>query len=74
MSSSLLSDASLSVLAVAVVLGVYIRLFAGSTSLVHPLLLGKQSELSPTREKGQTGVFRNWATGHGSPVSTRMRQ
>lgn len=68
MSNPLLSDASLTVLAVAIALGLYIRVFSGATPLVHPLLLGKQSEVSRTRTKGQSGIFRNWATGHGAPV------
>jgi hypothetical protein len=42
--------------------------FSGITPLVHPLLLGKQSDVGQVRRKGETAVYRNWATGQGSPV------
>lgn len=38
--------------------------------LVHPLLLGKQSEVSPVRKENESGVYRSFATGHGTPVSS----
>jgi long-chain acyl-CoA synthetase len=37
--------------------------------LVHPLLLGRQAEVSPVRQEGESGVYRSFATGHGTPVS-----
>lgn len=43
--------------------------FARPSALVHPLLLGKQAEVSPVRKEGESGVYRSFATGHGSPVS-----
>lgn len=46
----------------------YIRFFSAATPLAHPLLLGKQSEVSSTRAKGQSGIYRSWATGLDTPV------
>ena len=61
---------NLTVFLLALLLGllVYNRLFAQPQPLVHPLLLGKQSEPSAVRKEGETGVYRSWATGHGTPV------
>lgn len=42
---------------------------ARPSPLVHPLLLGKQSEVSPVRKEGESAVYRSFATGHGTPVS-----
>jgi long-chain acyl-CoA synthetase len=52
-----------------VVLLVYLRFFSRPEPLVHPLLLGKQSEVSNVRNEGETGIYRSWATGQGTPVS-----
>lgn len=52
----------------AVILLLYSR-FSRPTALVHPLLLGKQAEVSPVRKEGESGVYRSFATGHGTPVS-----
>jgi long-chain acyl-CoA synthetase len=41
--------------------------------LVHPLLLQKQSDVSQTRKEGESAVYRNWATGHGTPVRPSRR-
>ena len=49
---------------------IYHRFFSIPSPIVHPLLLGKQSDVSSVRKKGESGVYRNWATGQGSPVST----
>ncbi len=46
----------------------YSRFFSSVSPLVHPLLLGKQSEVSAVRRKGETGIYRSFATGQGSPV------
>jgi long-chain acyl-CoA synthetase len=43
--------------------------FSRPSPLVHPLLLGKQSEVSAVRKEGETGVYRSFATGQGTPVS-----
>ncbi len=48
---------------------IYHRFFATPNPLVHPLLLGKQSDVGNVRKPGETGVYRSWATGQGSPVS-----
>ena len=48
----------------------YHRFFSTPSPLVHPLLLGKQSDVSTVRKKGETGVYRSFATGQGSPVSS----
>ncbi|KAK4686758.1 hypothetical protein P7C73_g3360, partial [Tremellales sp. Uapishka_1] len=50
---------------------VYIRFFARPSPLVHPLLLGKQSDVSSVRKQGESGVYRSWATGQGSPLQVR---
>ncbi|KAL7409957.1 hypothetical protein BDY24DRAFT_418471 [Mrakia frigida] len=73
MSSSqpLLTDLSLGLLLVTIVLGVYLKYFSRPLPLVHPLLLGKQSDVSQTRNHGESGIYRSWATGHGSPLSLR---
>ena len=47
---------------------IYQRFYSTSTPLVHPLLLGKQSEVSAVRKTGETGVYRSFATGQGTPV------
>lgn len=47
--------------------------FSRPTPLVHPLLLGKQSEVSNVRKKGETGVYRSFATGQGTPVRCPLR-
>jgi len=49
-------------------LGIYLRFFSNPTPLVHPLLLGKQSDVSAVRKPGETAVYRSFATGQGSPV------
>lgn len=50
------------------VLLIYLRFFSRPEPLVHPLLLGKQSEVSKVRKEGETGVYRSWATGQDTPV------
>lgn len=55
-------------LTLACLLGYY-RFFSRPEPLVHPLLLGKQSEVSSVRKQGESGVYRSWATGQGTPVS-----
>lgn len=42
---------------------------AKPSPLAHPLLLGKQAEVSAVRKEGESGVYRSFATGHGTPVS-----
>ncbi|CED84649.1 hypothetical protein [Phaffia rhodozyma] len=70
-SEPFLSDVSLILLSITVCMAAYLKYFSRPSPLVHPLLLGKQSDLSATREKNQSGIYRNWATGHGSPLSLR---
>lgn len=62
---------NLSVILLTVLAGllVYLRFFSRPEPLVHPLLLGKQSEVSRVRQEGETGVYRSWATGQDTPVS-----
>ncbi|WRT63250.1 uncharacterized protein IL334_000153 [Kwoniella shivajii] len=50
---------------------IYHRFFSTPQPLVHPLLLGKQSEVSTIRKSGETGVYRSWATGQGAPLTVR---
>ena len=42
------------------------------SALAHPLLLGRQAEVSAVRKEGESGVYRSFATGHGTPVSLRL--
>lgn len=56
-------------LSVLAALLVYLRFFSRPEPLVHPLLLGKQSEVSKVRQEGETGIYRSWATGQDTPVS-----
>ena len=55
-------------LTVLAALAIYHRFFSTPIPLVHPLLLGKQSDVSSVRKEGESGIYRNWATGQGSPV------
>ena len=55
-------------LVVLVVLALYHRFYAPAP-LVHPLLLGRQAEVSSVRQPGESGIYRSWATGQGTPVS-----
>lgn len=57
-----------------VVLLIYLRFFSRPEPLVHPLLLGKQSEVSNVRNEGETGIYRSWATGQGTPVSVQRQR
>ncbi|TYJ57458.1 hypothetical protein B9479_001775 [Cryptococcus floricola] len=52
-------------------LAIYHRFLSSPNPLVHPLLLGKQSEVSSIRKSGETGVYRAWATGQGTPLTVR---
>ncbi|WVQ72284.1 hypothetical protein IAR50_001834 [Cryptococcus sp. DSM 104548] len=52
-------------------LAIYHRFLSSPSPLVHPLLLGKQSEVSSIRKRGETGVYRAWATGQGTPLTVR---
>jgi hypothetical protein len=67
------SDTSLVLLTTIIVISLYTKYFSGYTPLVHPLLLQKQSDVSQTRKEGESAVYRNWATGHGTPVSLDKR-
>ncbi|WVR03122.1 hypothetical protein IAU60_000112 [Kwoniella sp. DSM 27419] len=53
------------------ILAIYHRFFSTPQPLVHPLLLGKQSEVSAVRKRGETGIYRSWATGQGAPLTVR---
>ncbi|OCF34867.1 hypothetical protein I316_03413 [Kwoniella heveanensis BCC8398] len=50
---------------------IYHRFFSTPQPLVHPLLLGKQSEVSTVRKKNETGIYRSWATGQNAPLTVR---
>jgi len=63
-----IDNTTIALLSALLVLIVYLRLFSKPEPLVHPLLLGKQSEVSNIRKEGETGVYRSWATGQGTPV------
>jgi hypothetical protein len=66
------SDTSLVLLTTIIVISLYTKYFSGYTPLVHPLLLQKQSDVSQTRKEGESAVYRNWATGHETPVSLKQ--
>lgn len=63
-----IDNLAVALLLVLSILGIYHRYFSAPTPLVHPLLLGKQSDVSSVRRPGETGVYRSFATGQGSPV------
>lgn len=65
-----IDNTTLTLLAVLASLLIYHRFFSTPYPLVHPLLLGKQSDVSHVRKKNETGVYRSFATSQGSPVST----
>ncbi|UOH79436.1 hypothetical protein LQV05_000441 [Cryptococcus neoformans] len=58
-------------LALLAALAIYHRFFAAPSPLVHPLLLRKQSEVCAVRKSGETGIYRSWATGQGTPLTVR---
>jgi long-chain acyl-CoA synthetase len=64
-----IDNTTILLLAILLALLAYLRLFSRPEPLVHPLLLGKQSEVSNIRQEGETGIYRSWATGQGTPVS-----
>jgi long-chain acyl-CoA synthetase len=64
-----IDNTTIVLLSALVVLLIYLRFFSRPEPLVHPLLLGKQSEVSNVRNEGETGIYRSWATGQGTPVS-----
>jgi long-chain acyl-CoA synthetase len=66
-----IDNTTLALLAVLASLLIYHRFFSTPSPLVHPLLLGKQSDVSTVRKKNETGVYRSFATGQGSPVSSQ---
>lgn len=39
------------------------------SSLVHPMLLGRQVDASQVRNAGESAVYRNFGVGAGTPVS-----
>ena len=43
------------------------------TSLVHPLLLGRQSEIQRVRKSGESVIYRNYGTGSLGTVSSCIR-
>lgn len=45
-----------------------IRSWSKPVSLAHPLLLGRQSDISRVRYPGETAAYRNYGAGHGAPV------
>lgn len=64
-----ITDETLGLLAILIGLLAYARLFARPTPLIHPLLLASQAAVSEVRQAGESGAYRNWATGRGNPVS-----
>lgn len=56
---------TLSVLAVALYVG---HKLAQPTSMVHPMLLGRQVDASAVRNAGESAVYRNFGVGGGAPV------
>ena len=52
-------------LAVVALLGTYLKPY----SLVHPILLGRQSDVERVRRKGESVVYRNYGTGMMGRVS-----
>ncbi|KZO95209.1 acetyl-CoA synthetase-like protein [Calocera viscosa TUFC12733] len=41
--------------------------------LAHPLLFGRQSDVSKSRKQGESAVYRNYGLGHGSPLVARPK-
>ncbi len=62
-----IDNLTLSLLLAVVAVLLYERI-SKPTALVHPLLLGRQAEVSSVRQEGESGVYRSFATGHGTPV------
>ena len=73
MATFALDDTTIVLLLALLAVLLYLRVFNSVTPLVHPLLLGKQSEVAQTRDRGQSAVYRSWATGLGTPVSFLLR-
>ena len=52
---------------IALGVGLVAALFLGNylfpQSLVHPLLLGRQSDVERVRRKGESAIYRNYSTG-----------
>ena len=67
-----IDNLSVVLLSILAALLVYLRFFSRPEPLVHPLLLGKQSEISKVRQDGETGIYRSWATGQDTPVRTLL--
>ncbi|KAG8895979.1 hypothetical protein FRC01_012093, partial [Tulasnella sp. 417] len=59
---------TMSVLAVALYVG---HKLAQPTSMVHPMLLGRQVDASAVRNMGESAVYRNFGVGGGAPLPTR---
>ncbi|WVQ82846.1 hypothetical protein IAT38_004981 [Cryptococcus sp. DSM 104549] len=66
-----IDNLTIGLLTVLAVLAIYHRFFSVPEPLVHPLLLGKQAEVTGVRNSGETGVYRSWATGQGTPFTVR---
>ncbi|ORX35025.1 hypothetical protein BD324DRAFT_609750 [Kockovaella imperatae] len=62
---------TVALLAIITALAIYHRFFTTALPTVHPLLLGKQSDVSAVRKDGESGIYRNWATGQGTPFTVR---
>ncbi|KZT59819.1 acetyl-CoA synthetase-like protein [Calocera cornea HHB12733] len=45
----------------------------GAQPLAHPLLFGRQSDISKSRKKGESAVYRNYGLGHGTALVSRPK-
>ncbi len=57
---------TLSVIALALYVG---KKVIQPTSFCHPMLLGRQADVSQVRNTGESPVYRNYGVGGGAPVS-----
>lgn len=46
-----------------------LRSYLQPIPLAHPILLGRQADISKVRQPGSTATYRNYGVGHGAPVS-----
>lgn len=46
-----------------------LRSYLQPIPLAHPILLGRQADISKVRQPKQTASYRNYGVGHGAPVS-----
>ena len=63
MSEWLVTDNGTIALGVGLVAVLFLGNYFFPQSLVHPLLLGRQSDVERVRNKGESAIYRNYGTG-----------